>query len=165
MFRVGPFNYTDCLYVCQNMRADDRREAIASRGPNMVSAEDIALDCETSKDYAMLAYDGNEPVAVFGVFPIHSHAFLAYMFATDRFHKVSLPLTRWGKRYGLKALRALGARRVEALSLADRSTAHKWIEFFGAKKESDVPRLGVGGEDFVRFVYLWSEDDGLSESA
>ena len=160
MFRIGPFDYMDCLYVCRNMRAEDVREMMASRGPGETSAEGIAFDCETAKDYTLLAYNDDEPIAVFGVFPIHSSAFLAYMFATDRFHKVSLPLTRWGKRHGLKALRALGARRVEALSLADRDAAHKWIEFFGAKKESYVPRLGIRGEDFIRFVYLWSEDDG-----
>lgn len=158
MFRVGPYDQEAVLQVCQNLRADDWREISACRWPDF-TPEALAGDVEALQAWACVAYKVNDPIAVMGATPHRPGVFGGYMFATDRFSEIGLPMTKWARRQFFPALRALGAHRVEAHSIADHYKAHAWIEAIGARKEGDVPRFGAGGEDFVRFAYLWDEDN------
>ncbi len=68
-------------------------------------------------------------------------------------------MTKWAKRHFFAGLRKLGAHRVEAHSIEGHTKSHRWIEAIGAKLEAEVPRFGMNGENFLRFAYLWPEDD------
>ena len=154
---MRPFSFDDCRYIVLNLPPESAAEIAATR--DMKRAPDqIASACEMFKDYAMIAYKDNEPVAIMGATPLHPGVYSAYMLATSRFPEVVWTVTKWARRVFFPALRRAGAHRVEALSIATYKKTHRWIEAIGAKKEQVVPRFGRNREDFIRFVYLWDED-------
>lgn len=157
-FRIGPFNYKDCLYVADRITREDMSNIAATR-PDVTPAR-LAAVCEAAQDLAVVAYYGREPVAVMGAIPWHEGVYSGYMFATDRFPVVGLAMTKWARRTFFVALRKLGARRVETHIIERDQKTQRWLSAIGAKKEAIVPRFGVGGEDFVRYAYLWDEDKG-----
>ncbi len=156
MFRIGPYEKEAVLHICSNLRPQDERE-LACTNENF-SPELLAIKCMLLKDFLAVAYDGGEPVAVIGTMKIHPTLWAAYMFATPRFPVIGLPMTRWTRRVYIPALRALGAKRIEARSIEGHTEAHRWMKAAGAKEECPVPCVGMGGENFVQFVYLWEED-------
>lgn len=160
-FRIGNFDMADCARVCSALRAEDRREISASRGElDVAGIVRLVRDCERLQHYLVIAYDDDEPIAMMGGVPIHAGVFSGWMFATDRFPVIGLQMTKWAKNYYFAGLRAMGAHRVEAHSIEGHTKSHRWIEAIGAKREADVPRFGMNGENFIRFAYLWPEDDG-----
>ncbi len=154
---MRPFSYDDCRYIVCNLPPESAAEIAATRGTDQV-ADKIASACEMYKHCAMIAYKDDEPVAIMGAIPQHPGVYSAYMLATSRFPEVVWTVTKWARRVFFPALRAAGAHRVEALSIATYKKTHRWIEAIGAKQEQLVPRFGRNREDFIRFVYLWEED-------
>ncbi len=159
-FRISSFDLMDCAKVCSNLREDDRREIAATRGElDLDGVTRLIRDCERLQDHLVIAYNDDEPIAMMGGVPIHKGVFSGWMFATDRFDVIGLSMTKWAKRYFFAGLREMGAHRVEAHSIEGHTKSHRWIEAIGAKLEAEVPRFGMNGENFLRFAYLWTEDD------
>lgn len=159
-FRIGSFDLLDCVRVCSHLREDDRREIAATRGeldPDGVMR--LIRDCEQLQDYLVIAYDDDEPIAMMGGAPIHAGVFSGWMFATDQFPVIGSQMTKWAKRYFFAGLREMGAHRVEAHSIEGHTKSHRWIEAIGARLEAEVPQFGMNGENFLRFAYLWPEDE------
>lgn len=161
MFRVGEFDQAAVDHICLNLRLADYREmacVIEDFTPEKLSAR-----CSLLRKHVVVAWADELPVAVMGGVPVHPTLYNGYMFATDRFPVIGLPMTRWCRHGFFPGLRRLGARRVEAHSIEGHTSAHRWIEAIGAKKESVVPQFGMNGETFIRFAYLW--DEGKAECA
>ena len=160
MFRIGPYDFNDCAYICERLRAEDVREIEATRGPlDEAGRVRLSADCGRLQDYLVIAYDDDEPIAMMGGVPVHAGVFSGWMFATDRFPVIGSQMTKWARRCFFAGLREMGAHRVEAHSIEGHIKSHRWIEAIGAKLEAEVPRFGMNGENFLRFAYLWPEDD------
>ena len=76
------------------------------------------------------------------------------LMATDRFPEVSLPFTRYLRDGLFVALRANGIHRIECVTMADFTGAHRWLRMLGLEKEADMPRFGKGGETFSQFAWV-----------
>lgn len=140
------------IRVACNMRAKDLEECLATRWSDdpMTIAEDTLV-------YPGLTWVGwldDEPVAVYGAKPMWPGVWGAFLYATDKFDKIGLPLTKHVRRVIIPGLVAAGAHRVEAKSLGTHETAHKWMRSFGAREESRMPLYGKGGEEFVTYVWM-----------
>lgn len=157
MFRIGPFNYADCLYVAKRIQSEDMRNIAATR-PDVTPAG-LAAVCEAAGEYAVIAYQGTDPIAVMGAIPWHPGVYSGYMFATGRFPVIGLAMTKWARRHFFAALRQLGARRVEAHIIERDTKTRRWLSAIGAHEEAEVPSFGVNGEPYVRFAYLWDDDN------
>ena len=155
---MRPFSYYDCKYIMRGLPPESAAEIAATRGENW-DASEVASVCERYADLAMMAYRNGEPVSIMGAIPLHPGVFSAYMLATSQFPGVVLTVTKWAKKVFFPYLRVAGAHRVEALSIATYKKTHRWIEAIGAKQEQLVPRFGRNREDFIRFVYLWDDDN------
>ena len=105
-FRIGDFNLMDCIHVCSNLRAEDRREITATRGElDLDGVMRLIRDCERLQHYLVIAYDDDEPIAMMGGVPIHAGVFSGWMFATDQFSVIGSQMTKWAKRYFFAGLR------------------------------------------------------------
>lgn len=148
---LGPDHSDDVLAICQNLRTQDKREIFATRFDS--EPEDLLQSTMALKDTSWIVYDDNEPIAVFGIMPIAPDVWTAYAFATDRFHKIAIGLTRFIKKGILPSLLATGAKQVQALVWTEYHQARKWLAGFGAREEAVIPNLGKGGEDFALTIW------------
>jgi len=97
---------------------------------------------------------GEEPVGIVSYIPLRPGVWHLGLFATDKFQKVGSFLTRCVIRDIIPALDRGKAHRVEAQSIVGYDEVHRWLEFIGLKKESDLPGFGRNGENFVNFTYV-----------
>lgn len=153
MLTFGDFHYRDCLYVARNMREMDREEIAAVRWDD-ADPEQIAIDCEKAAVFSYIVYLDGEPVAVLGASPLGPGVATVYMFATDKFSAVGLGLTKWAKRVYEPFLKDCGFHRVECHTISTHPDSHKWLRFFGATHESDVPAFGKNREMFCRYAAI-----------
>lgn len=140
------------LYICRNMRADDRSEIFATRwddDPDQLAADAFTRWGEMS--YIAFAQDGT-PVASIGATPVWPGVWSGWMMATDRFGEVGKPLTKWIRRVMLPAIAKAGCHRAEARSESTHHAAHRWMEMLGAKPESVLRQYGRQKQDFILFV-------------
>lgn len=141
----------DVLAICHNLRAHDKREIFATRFDS--EPEDLLASTMSLSETSWIAYYNNEPVAVFGIMPIAPDVWSAYAFATDRFPKIAISLTRFIKKGIIPSLLATSAKQVQALVWTEYHQARKWLRGFGAREEAVIPNLGKGGEDFALTIW------------
>lgn len=139
------------VFVARRMRAADAAEIAAIRGS--LVPEELAAECSRRGPLAWVVGLPRHPIACLGVMPLRPGVLEAWMFATDAFPQIGLPLTRWLSRCIVPALTDAGAHRVQAHSMEGHSVAHRWLESLGAEHEHTVPCLGAGAQDFR--VYAW----------
>lgn len=144
------------------MRESDRAEILAMRphdSPIMLAWE--AYHMIRNGGRGRVAWHNQRPVA-FAAFteawPGHWNAWMA---GTDEFKAVVVPLMRWFRSEAREILSVCKGLRLEADSIATHSDAHRMMLALGAKEESRMPRYGKGGEDFIKFVWLNGENDGV----
>ena len=148
------------LPIVQNMRSEDAREIYATRWDN----DPIALATAVMRcgDKVWTAHNaGNDPIAVIGGAPLHPNVWTVFMFATDQFHQIAFPLTKYVKRTMIPGLLIeVGAHRAECNSIEGHTVAHNWLRHLGLKEEGPVMKAyGRDGEDFIKFV--WTLDNVL----
>lgn len=137
-------------YVIDNMREWDRREIFATRYNN--SLPELHESVMTLGPTAWVS--GLErPIAAFGGQPMWDGVWSMWLFATDEFNKIGIPMTRLVIRYILPMIREAGAHRMECRSMGEHHEAHRWLEVIGAKREGELKAFGRKGEDF--HVYTW----------
>lgn len=98
--------------------------------------------------------DSDDAVGIVSYLPLRPGVWHLGLFATDNFQKVGSFLTRCVIRDIIPALDRGNAHRVEAQSIEGYDQVHRWLEFIGLKKESDLPGFGRNGENFVNFTYV-----------
>ena len=148
---VEPLEFDTALYVTTRLRAADAREIYATRIDEDPAR--LAADAAARVPFAWCAGKG-EPIACIGVVPLWPGVWEAWMFATDRFSEIGLPLTRFAKRGIIPAVAAAGAHRIHCHSIEGHDQAHRWLEALGAVRESEKTGYGKGGETF--YVYRLS---------
>lgn len=138
------------------MRGSDFREFRALSTAD--SRPDLACQLTErfgSRPDVMVAFDGDEPVAVGGLLEQRPNVLTVLFFATDRFPVVARPLTRFVKQELLPRVKTAGAHRIECVVQAEHATAIRWIRYFGLRAEG-LPMRGYGksGETFQQFAWV-----------
>ena len=138
--------------VLYNLREADRRE-IEATVFRFDSDALAAASCACRLGFVAAA-DDLTPVAVLAAGELWPGVWQLGMFATPRWPEVALGVTRHARRWLRGQLRALGAHRAQAFSLAGHAAAHRWMLRLGARCEATLTGWGRGGEDFKVFVWL-----------
>lgn len=145
--------------VAENMRERDYEEISALRYTQTrkelayAIANNIA-DFET----VYVCGDDEGPIAIVTYIPMRPGVWNLGMFATDRFEKVGIYLTKRIIRDIIPALDRSKAHRVEAWSIEGYTEVHKWLRFLGLEEECTVRKCGKNGEDFKIFSYIRGND-------
>ena len=143
----------DIRNVALRMRESDLEEFLALSF--RTSREDLADDLvRRHAAHGIVAKLDGDAVAVGDAMETRPGVLTLWMFATDRFPEVALPLTRFVKKRLLAPLVAAGAHRIEAVSIAGHEQAHRWIKCLGLTYEATCRGYGKGGETFVQFAWV-----------
>jgi len=143
-------NYTDLLFVAENMRLTDKKEIYAMRWSDDPAM--LARDALTVSPGMSWTVGKNVPIAAVGVAPKWPGVWSAWMFATPRFAEVGITMTKFIKKKVIPMIYD-HAHRVEAISWSGHSEAHKWLESLGATAENPLREYGKNKEDFITFVW------------
>ena len=143
----------DALYIAKNMRASDKAECEATQF-HEEGAETLALEHAACVPTAWCARLDGEPVALVGATPSHPGVWSVFMFATDKFPRVGLQMTKFVIRRMMPSLRAAGAHRAHCFSAASHHHAHAWLRLLGATEEATLRRYGRDGSDFKVFSWI-----------
>ena len=135
-------------HVALRMRALDAEEVFATRFDE--DRGRLAYEASSRAPYAWCA-GKDEPICCVGVVQLWPGVWEAWMYATDRFAEIGLPLTRFAKRGIIPAVAAAGAHRIHCHSIEGHTQAHRWLEALGAVREAEKPMFGKGGQTF--YVY------------
>lgn len=137
--------------VLYNLRAADRREIEAT--VHRFDSEVLArATCACRLGFVAASNDW-VPVAVLAAGELWPGVWQLGLFATPRWPEVGRAVTRFAKPWLVERLRALGAHRAQAFSIADHEDAHRWMLRLGAHCEATLAGWGRGGEDFKVFVW------------
>lgn len=105
------------------------------------------------QNFAWLAWDGEEPVAVFGGSEVHAGVWQMFLMATAAFPKVALGLTRFAKREVVPRLFGeLRAHRLQCDLHEKHVFVHRWVEAFGASREGEMRGYAADGATYLRYV-------------
>lgn len=144
----------DIYKVALAMRQRDFDEISAVNMAN--TREDLAdsLSEFYSKNGNMIAarIDG-EAIAIGGAVEVRPNVAALLFFATDDFHKVAVPVTRFIKSQLFPSLEASGIHRIECASLVGYDYTRRWLKMLGMRAEiGTMQAFGKNGEDFTMFA-------------
>ena len=145
--------YADVVYVARNMRELDAEEiwpVTHARTP-----ENLALGTVAGDGWKYVARFGAVPVATWGASRTRPKVVSVWMFATDRWPKVALTVTRHINRVVMPALIEDGCVRAECWTHANHHAAHKWLEILGAVREATVEDYGQNRVPY--HCYSWTK--------
>lgn len=149
----------ELLTVCQRVRDDEREQYEAFTGERY-DFEDVAArwHVQPGPRWTVVGTSGGA-IVVAGFTMIRPGVWQDWMFsraeAWDEAHW--RPVTRLARRVMDKMLQS-GAHRLQCVSLASRTQAHKWYRPLGLRLEGTLHGYGVGGEDALMFARVRSDD-------
>ena len=156
---LNELTHRNLFFVADNMRQSDKDEIYATRWTD--NPMDVTRDCMASSSAFGWTighqHPGKyDPIVALGGFPVWNGVWSVWMFATPRFPEVAIYTTKFIIQKMIPAIYPK-AHRVECRSIESHTTAHKWLELMGAKRECMLENYGKGGENF--FVYRWRKED------
>lgn len=151
--RLTDLSVDAVLHVAENMRQADKDEIYCGRWTD--SPYDLATDVVSAGGVSMVAWSGEDPIAVVGAVPVTPTLWSVLMFATDRLPEIGLPLTRFLKRTMVQTIfsPSVGGLRAECRSAVGHTEAHRWLELIGFKREALLRAVGKNGEDFYLYGF------------
>jgi hypothetical protein len=151
---LAKLNEVDLDYVTHRLREDDLREVMATRWTDDPVA--LTSDIMSNGEFGWIAgTEDRVPVAAFGAIPVWNGVWEVWLIATEDWPKVALGVTKFIKKTMIPAMREAGVHRAQCRSIEGHETAHRWLEFLGAHRESTMPKFGRDGETF--HLYCWTE--------
>lgn len=151
---IAGAEYMDIALVAARMRDRDVVEFLATS--TAVDRPDLAMQLTRrygqSNELIVARYDG-EAVAIGGLIQHRPNVATLLFFATDAFPAVALGLTRFITRRLFPEVKAVGTHRIECVSHAEHTDAHRWIELLGLRREAEFKRFGRSGETFLQFAW------------
>lgn len=143
-----------CVWdVVENMRERDKEEIYglrASEDPRFVVRDVVAM-----ANFSWVAWLDDMPQAVFGGGEVRPGVWSMFAFATDKFPRLALGLTRFARNTVIPTLfDKLGAHRLQCESHEKHTDAHKWLKLLGAHVESEKRGFGKDGSNYLEFVIL-----------
>jgi len=144
-------NLLDVLFVCRNLRDEDRREIFATRSNDDPDALAIEVMTRWGGFGHVILTDAGKPAALLGATEHWPGRASAWCFGTGDFDEVAPGMTRFIKRHMIQGLHDIGIERCDAWSIEGHSTAHAWLRHLGFVEEARLRRYGRNGEDFLVF--------------
>jgi len=144
--------YADVVYVARNMRALDAEEiwpVTYAKTPESLASGTVAGD-----GYKFVAGSGGVPVATWGALPTRPGVVSVWMFATDKWPKVALTVTRHIRKELMPVLIDAGYVRAECWTHSNHHVAHKWLEILGAVREATIEDYGPNRVPY--HCYSWT---------
>lgn len=118
------------------------------------SREDLAMTLMErygpSGEVICARYEG-QPTAIGSLVMTRPGVATLLFYATAKFPKIALPLTRWIKWELFPRSREAGIHRIECASIDGYEQAHRWIEMLGLRREAVMHGYGKRGETFHQF--------------
>ena len=143
-------NLIEFLQVLHKLPQDEK-DWWACTGGQPFDAQKAAAQMVVRDDPAWVLYADEEPIAIAGFTEVRPGVWQDWMFSTpvawtDHWREVSKQCRR-----GIDALLREGAHRVQCISLASRTEAHRWYRVLGYELEGRLRAYGAGGEDALIF--------------
>jgi|TARA_R110002153_G_scaffold273369_1_gene444102 hypothetical protein len=142
--------------IALNMRDRDYQECSAlsftNNRPDL--ADEIARSWSRSETSIVCGTKELGGIAAFTYIPQRNGVWNVGLFATDKFDKIQLSLTKLIIKRIIPSLSKAGAHRIEAQSIAGYDSVHNWLKFLGFEEESTLRSFGCNGEDFINFSYV-----------
>lgn len=143
-----------CVWdVVENMRERDKEEIYGLR-----QSEDprfVVHDVMAMANFSWVAWLDDMPQAVFGGGEVRPGVWSMFAFATDKFPRLALGLTRFAKKTVIPTLfNELGAHRLQCESHEKHASAHRWLKSLGADCEAVKRGFGKDGSNYLEFVIL-----------
>lgn len=152
MVTFHALSYGACLRVVQDMRPRDRAEIEATRGP--LIDEDYAAEL-AAIEWGVIACSKATPVAILAIRRLNATTANVGLVATDRWPEVAYAVSRF-VRDGLPPfMSGNGLRRLQTLSIADYTMAHRYLAHMGFQREGTMRALGESGQDLT----IWARVD------
>ena len=153
--------YVDVVDIARNMRELDAEEIWPVT--HAQTPESLALGTVAGNGLKYVARYGAVPVATWGASEVRPRVASVWMFATDRWPKVALSVTRHINRTVMPILMSAGCVRAECWSHDNHHVAHRWLELLGAVREATVEDYGQNRVPY--HCYSWTrtrlEDDDV----
>lgn len=153
--QIDPATHKEIFDVAMQMRERDFYEFTAVC--DIDTREELAfalMEQHGPGGGAMCAKFEGEPVAIGALVVGRPGVATLLFYATSRFPKVALPLTRWIKWELFPRYREAGTHRIECASIEGYDQAHRWIEMLGLHREAVMPGYGKRGETFHQFAMV-----------
>jgi hypothetical protein len=153
--------YPDVVEIARNMRELDAEEIWPVT--SVQTPETLAVATVAGSGLKYVARCGAVPVATWGASEVRPRVASVWMFATDRWPKVALSVTRHINRTVMPILMSAGCVRAECWSHDNHHVAHRWLELLGAVREATVEDYGQNRVPY--HCYSWTrtrlEDDDV----
>ena len=151
----------DLCFTAANARDIDKREIIASGPRNMTEAGWITWDgIEQWNGVGWCVWIDGSPEYAFGFTPqgpLMPHLLSAWGWGSEKTSLAMPEMSYFAREKLIGFLDIMGAVRIEARSLKEHLSSHRWLEWIGFRKECDLPQWGKDREDFVQYTWLRSE--------
>lgn len=155
--QINEGTHEDIYKVAVDMRQSDFLEFIAVSN----TEAKIELAAELARRYGSAPVslvgrsDDGDPICVGITYLARPNVVSLGFFATPRFPEIGRGITKFIKTNLFPKLRDNGVHRIEAVSMATHTEAHRWLKTLGLKQEGGVLRkFGKNGEDFVQFAWV-----------
>lgn len=136
-------------WVIKNLREKSREEFDAlGMGPDRIAHMTL------SSDMAWCVYHKSLPAAIYGAWETHPGVWECFGYGTDHWVDQWRFVTVSARRNMMSKIEEMGAHRVQCMSPAHHEDTHDWLRFLGLKHEVEMPKYGVGGEDFKMFAWI-----------
>lgn len=149
---LRPMSLLDALSVVGNANPYDIAEAYIFGYAG--SHEGLAVQMQRSALSWTIADAEHMPVAVAGFDLLRQGVYRTWFLGVeDVFAGYGRELTAICAR-SIRNVLTDSARRVETVSLSNRTDTHRWYESIGLTRESESPCYGVNGESAVTYVRI-----------
>ena len=147
-----PSTYGDVVFIARRLRALDAEEIFPLTWSG--KPEDLAALTIAAGGISTVALSGGAPVAAYGAYLSRPLCWTVWMFATDRWSEVALPVTRDIRRRMMPLMLEGGAVRADCWSMDGHDVAHRWLEVLGAVREASIEDHGPTRKTF--HCYSWT---------
>lgn len=151
----------DASWITANLRPLDRQETYCQLPEGVGNVQLAAFLVERG---ALIAYDREEPVLLFGTAPMTTCALSVWALGTERTPRVIPEVSRHFIADHIPQRLDQGFLTMEARSIATHGEAHRWMEGMGGERHGDAYLYGKGGEFFVTYRWTVSSYRAISRS-
>ena len=145
--------YPDVVEIARNLRELDAEEIWPVT--HAQTPEALALATVAGNALKYVARYGEASVATWGASEVRPRVASVWMFATDKWPKVALSVTRHINRTVMPILISSGCVRAECWSHNNHHVAHRWLELLGATREATVEDYGQNRVPY--HCYSWTQ--------
>lgn len=148
---IRPLDFETVLYLCLHMQESERREREALFDYNPYTHAVDLLREGLEPGYSV--WRNGLPVVMGGLRLQRPGVVSTWMAGTEQWGTVVHETTRCARRLFVEAL-ASGVHRIETLSAAFHTQAHRWFRALDLQQEAVLRKYGRSEEDFFLFSRL-----------